>query len=115
MLDASKHDVTFICHDPSQIYGLHVALDSHFGPRAESGYLWALTEREGVPAVVARRPEDWRGKAGDMADFELTATVTKARKDGKGRCARHPLDIEGRKAWLERRGREHGQCQSKLA
>ena len=43
-----------------------------------------------------------------MADFELTATVTKARKDGKGRCARHPLDVEGRKAWLERRGREHG-------
>jgi hypothetical protein len=86
------------------MYEIHQQLESMFGPRRETGYLWA---KLGEKVLVRRRDDPVPScRNGEVYQARLSAMITKKR-DGKRGWIRRDLK-EPRIEWLHRRAEQHG-------
>lgn len=105
-------ELAFPLEPDAGIYALHRALDARFGPRRDTGYLWALLR--GLPegdVCIVRLPDRYEAPplaAGERWLFSLHARV--GQKDGA--TGRRRVWRRGESArrlqWLERRGADCG-------
>ena len=111
-------DVLVRVADHADRYGIHAALDEHYGRRGAVGFLWSLGRLPEGQAVRVRLPLSHPAApssvlvrsplTGDKLQFRLCANIT--RKVGRSNSrVSWPLDEIGpRLRWLERRAAEQG-------
>lgn len=108
---AVGYDAVFIFDPETSSNGVHKILEASFGARKGSGYLWS---RHADGRVVCRFPYALEGtyavspvSDNDRLMIRARVNITKKNRDGKRRA--WPIhDKSPRRAWLERRGDEHG-------
>ena len=108
---AGAAELAFPLEPGAGLYAIHRALEARFGPRAETGYLWALRRGEECDVCLVRQPDAFAAPplaAGERRLFALDARVgQKEGATGRRRSWRR-ADAAPRLQWLERRGAEHG-------